>query len=121
MSNLIVVAFNNPADAFEMRAALAKMQAQYLIEMEDAVVVTRDEKGAVMPWERIAQTFPQHWFNLRMCGTGPFQFDGFEPRAYVILRGRDLLPEILNGDDAVTSTAIHPTRRPPSRRPASPR
>ena len=47
MSNLIVVAFNNAADAFEMRAALAKMQAQYLIEMEDAVVVTRDEKGAV--------------------------------------------------------------------------
>ena len=47
MSNLIVVAFNNAADAFEMRAALAKMQAQYLIEMEDAVVVTRDAKGAV--------------------------------------------------------------------------
>jgi uncharacterized membrane protein len=47
MSNLIVVGFNNVADAFEMRAALAKMQAQYLIEMEDAVVVTRDEKGAV--------------------------------------------------------------------------
>jgi uncharacterized membrane protein len=47
MSNLIVVAFNNAADAFEMRAALAKMQAQYLIEMEDAVVVTRDAKDAV--------------------------------------------------------------------------
>ena len=47
MSNLIVVAFNNPADAFEMRGALAKMQAEYLIEMEDAVVVTRDDKGAV--------------------------------------------------------------------------
>jgi uncharacterized membrane protein len=47
MSNLIVVGFNNPADAFEMRAALAKMQTQYLIEMEDAVVVTRDAKGAV--------------------------------------------------------------------------
>jgi len=47
MSNLIVVRFNNAADAFEMRAALAKMQAQYLIEMEDAVVVTRDAKGAV--------------------------------------------------------------------------
>jgi uncharacterized membrane protein len=47
MSNLFVVAFNNAADAFEMRSALAKMQAQYLIEMEDAVVVTRDTKGAV--------------------------------------------------------------------------
>ena len=47
MSDLFVVAFNDVADAFEMRAALAKMQAQYLIEMEDAVVVTRDAKGAV--------------------------------------------------------------------------
>jgi uncharacterized membrane protein len=47
MSNLVVVAFDNAADAFEMRAALAKMQAQYLIEMEDAVVVSRNDKGAV--------------------------------------------------------------------------
>jgi len=45
MSNLIVIGFDNEADAFEMRAALARMQAQYLIEMEDAVVVTRDAKG----------------------------------------------------------------------------
>lgn len=47
MSNLIVIGFNNEADAFEMRAALAKLQAQYLIDMEDAVVVTRDAKGKV--------------------------------------------------------------------------
>ena len=47
MSNLIVIGFNEAADALEMRAALAKMQTQYLIEMEDAVVVTRDEKGEV--------------------------------------------------------------------------
>jgi uncharacterized membrane protein len=45
MSNLIVIGFNNEIDAFEMRAALARMQTQYLIEMEDAVVVTRDAKG----------------------------------------------------------------------------
>src|SRR5262245_18756847 len=47
MSNLIVIEFNNEADAFEMRAALIKLQAQYLIEMEDSVVVTRDAKGKV--------------------------------------------------------------------------
>lgn len=47
MSNLIVIGFSNEADAFEMRAALAKLQAQYLIDMEDAVVVTRDAKGKV--------------------------------------------------------------------------
>jgi uncharacterized membrane protein len=47
MSNLIVLGFNNEADAFEMRAALARLQTQYLIEMEDAVVVTRDAQGKV--------------------------------------------------------------------------
>lgn len=47
MSNLIVIGFQNEADAFQMRAALAKLQSQYLIEMEDAVVVTRDAKGKV--------------------------------------------------------------------------
>ncbi|HEY2573383.1 MAG TPA: DUF1269 domain-containing protein [Verrucomicrobiaceae bacterium] len=47
MSNLIVIAFQNSADAFALRAALAKLQTQYLIEMEDAVVVTRDDKGKV--------------------------------------------------------------------------
>ena len=47
MSNLVVIGFDNPADAFDLRAALVRMQAQYLIEMEDVVVVTRDDKGAV--------------------------------------------------------------------------
>ena len=47
MSNLVVIGFDNAADAFQMRGALARMQAQYLIEMEDAVVVTRDANGAV--------------------------------------------------------------------------
>jgi uncharacterized membrane protein len=47
MSNLVVLGFNNEADAFEMRAALARLQTQYLIEMEDAVVVTRDAQGKV--------------------------------------------------------------------------
>ena len=31
--------------AFEMRTALLKMQKDYLIELEDAVVVTRDNTG----------------------------------------------------------------------------
>jgi uncharacterized membrane protein len=47
MSNLVVIGFDEAADAFQMRAALARMQAQFLIEMEDAVVVTRDDTGAV--------------------------------------------------------------------------
>ena len=45
MSTLVAVVFNDEATAFEMRAALARMQRQYLLEMEDAVVVTRDPDG----------------------------------------------------------------------------
>ncbi len=41
MSDLIVVAFKDEATAFEMRAELVKLQKEYLLEMEDVVVVTR--------------------------------------------------------------------------------
>jgi uncharacterized membrane protein len=47
MSTLIAVVFHDESTAFEMRGALAKMQNQYLLEMEDAVVVTRDMKGKI--------------------------------------------------------------------------
>jgi uncharacterized membrane protein len=45
MSNLVAVVFEDEVTAFEMRAALVKMQKEYLIDIEDAVVVTRDQKG----------------------------------------------------------------------------
>jgi uncharacterized membrane protein len=45
MSNLVAVVFADETTAFEMRAALAKMQKEYLIEMEDAVVVTKSQDG----------------------------------------------------------------------------
>jgi uncharacterized membrane protein len=47
MSDLIVVAFPDEATAFELRAALVKLQKEYLIEMEDAVVVTKGADGKV--------------------------------------------------------------------------
>ena len=47
MSDLVVIGFNDEHTAFEMRAALAKMQKEYLIEMEDIVVVTQDDNGKV--------------------------------------------------------------------------
>jgi len=56
MSNLIVIEFDDVADAFQMRAALARMQQQYLIEMEDAVVVTRDAAGKVQLHQAINLT-----------------------------------------------------------------
>ena len=45
MSTLVAVVFDDEATAFEVRAKLVKMQADYLIDLEDAVVVTRDQKG----------------------------------------------------------------------------
>ena len=47
MSNLVVVGFEDEHTAFAMRAELAKLQKEYLIEMEDVVVVTKNEKGKV--------------------------------------------------------------------------
>ena len=47
MSNLVVIGFDDETTAFEMRAELAKMQKEYLIDMEDVVVVTKDENDKV--------------------------------------------------------------------------
>ncbi|MCB1969111.1 MAG: DUF1269 domain-containing protein [Geminicoccaceae bacterium] len=47
MSNLIAITFEDQAYAFELRADLIRMQKEYLIEMDDAVVVTRDQDGKV--------------------------------------------------------------------------
>ena len=41
MSDLLVIAFDDEATGFELRSELVKMQKEYLIELEDAVVVTR--------------------------------------------------------------------------------
>jgi uncharacterized membrane protein len=47
MSDLIIVAFPDEATAFEARAELVKLQKEYLIEMEDVVIVTRSDAGDV--------------------------------------------------------------------------
>jgi uncharacterized membrane protein len=47
MSDLIIVAFPDEATAFAAAEALVLLQKQYLIEMEDVVVVTRDDAGKV--------------------------------------------------------------------------
>lgn len=56
MSTLVAVVFNDESTAFEMRAALARMQKQYLLEMEDAVVVTRDENGKTKLHQAVSLT-----------------------------------------------------------------
>jgi uncharacterized membrane protein len=47
MSTLVAVVFEDPANAFEMRTALFRMKKQHLIDLQDSVVVLRDEKGRV--------------------------------------------------------------------------
>lgn len=42
MSDLLVIAFDDEATGFQLRAELVKMQREYLIALDDAVVVTRD-------------------------------------------------------------------------------
>jgi uncharacterized membrane protein len=56
MSNLVAIVFDDDVTAFEMRAALAKMQKEYLIEIEDAVVVTRDLKGRTKLHQAVSLT-----------------------------------------------------------------
>jgi uncharacterized membrane protein len=47
MSDLIVIGFDEEYKALVMRAELTKLQKEYLIEMEDVVVLTKNEKGKV--------------------------------------------------------------------------
>src|SRR5262245_65580239 len=47
MSTLVAVLFEDETTAFDMRAALVKMQKQFLIQLEDSVVVTKTQNGAI--------------------------------------------------------------------------
>jgi uncharacterized membrane protein len=47
MSDLVAIAYDNPQTAQEVRDALADLSKEKLIELDDAVVVTRDEEGKV--------------------------------------------------------------------------
>jgi uncharacterized membrane protein len=47
MSTLVVIGYNEPYKAEEVRLTLRKLQRDYLIDLEDAVVATKDAKGKV--------------------------------------------------------------------------
>ena len=47
MSTLVVIGYDDQFKADEVRLKLLKMQKGYLIDMEDAVVAVKDEKGKV--------------------------------------------------------------------------
>jgi len=56
MSTLVALIFNDESTGFEMRAAVARMQKQYRLDMEDAVVVTRDAKGKTKLHQAVSLT-----------------------------------------------------------------
>ncbi|MEM8632062.1 MAG: DUF1269 domain-containing protein [Pseudomonadota bacterium] len=56
MADLVVIAFDDENTAFELRAELAKLQKEYLLEMEDIVVVTRDDAGKVKLHQAVNMT-----------------------------------------------------------------
>lgn len=47
MADLVALEFDDPETAFHLRAELVKFQKEYLISMEDVVVVTREDDGKV--------------------------------------------------------------------------
>jgi uncharacterized membrane protein len=47
MSTLVVIGYNEIHKAEEVRLTLVKLQRDYLIDMEDAVAVTKDAKGKI--------------------------------------------------------------------------
>ena len=47
MATLVVIDYESEVKAEEVRLALLKMQKEYLIDLADAVVVVRDNKGKV--------------------------------------------------------------------------
>ena len=47
MSTFVAIAYDDPHKALEVRLALVKLQKEYLIELEDAVVAVKDEAGKI--------------------------------------------------------------------------
>jgi uncharacterized membrane protein len=47
MSTLVVVGYNDPYQAEEVRLKLRKLQSEYLLDLEDAVVAVTDKNGKV--------------------------------------------------------------------------
>ena len=47
MSTLVVVNYDDPYKAEEVRLKLRKLQSEYLLDLEDAVIAVKDKKGKV--------------------------------------------------------------------------
>ena len=47
MSTFVAIEYDDPHKALEVRLALVKLQREYLIDMEDAVVAVKNEEGKI--------------------------------------------------------------------------
>ena len=56
MSTLVVIGYDNEFKAEEVRLTLRKLQKEYLIDMEDAVVAVKDAKGKVKLHQAVNMT-----------------------------------------------------------------
>lgn len=61
MSQLIVIGFDNADDAFALRTDLAAAQKEYLLKLEDAVVVTRPTEGEYQLHQALNLTTAGAW------------------------------------------------------------
>ncbi|TWT66504.1 hypothetical protein CA85_26000 [Allorhodopirellula solitaria] len=80
MANLVVVGYDDQFKAEEVRLALVKMQQDYLVDLEDAVVAVKTEKGKVKLHQPVSLTgtgaaYGGLWGTLIGC----FFFNPFAP------------------------------------------
>ena len=47
MTDLVVIAYDDPFKAEEVRTSLRKLQREYLVDLEDAVVAVKDDTGKI--------------------------------------------------------------------------
>jgi uncharacterized membrane protein len=68
MSNLVVIAFDQPHKAEEVRLKLAHLQSHYLLDLWEVVVATKDERGKVKLHHAGGQT-ARETLSLSFCGS----------------------------------------------------
>lgn len=56
MSTLVIINYDDPYKGEEVRLKLRKLQGQYLLDLEDAVVAVKDEKGKVKLHQAVTLT-----------------------------------------------------------------
>jgi uncharacterized membrane protein len=68
MSTLVVVGYDDPYKAEEVRLKLRKLQSEYVLDLEDAVVAVKDEKGKVRLHQSVNLT-PDGVMSAGFCGS----------------------------------------------------